>query len=245
MMRKIIDVALVYLLIFEIGMALAIMTYLDDSYTDIVKIKPMENLYEVYSLSDIPEEGENVAQIVKTYAGDNKIVFQRVMLVRYKLPSEVHKGIDHSSFQPYMCYSAVKNKKTKAWKILNDQNAYTDENGFRRAKIEDDHLSLGEDDYIIALGNYYKKKHSTGDRYLVITTTGMYTAVVGDEKSDNHTDALNMFTYHGNGKYAGVIEWIVDTVGGKLSKSIRRAGSVTAGDIEELKGKILHIYKIL
>ena len=100
-----------------------------------------------------------------------------------------------------------------------------------------------QDDYIIALGTFYKKKGLTGNRYLIVTTTGKYTATTGDEKSDMHTDKKHMFSKHG-GK-AGLIEWIVDLRSGKFPSIIKRYGSVTKGPIMAMQGKILHIYEIL
>ena len=173
--------------------------------------------------------------------GEKEIQVQNVQLVRYKLPADLYPGIDHSSFQPYMDYRAVKNKKCNSYKLLNGNTAYCDKNGFRRIKVTEDDFSLDMDDYVVALGNYYKEKGSVGDRFVVVTTTGMYTMRVGDEKADRHTEKNNMFTRHG-GK-AAVIEWIVDTK--KIDKEIKRRGTVTVCDIEALQGKLIHIYKII
>ena len=175
------------------------------------------------------------------HIGDKKIQVANVELVKYKLPADLYPGIDHSSFQPYMDYRAVKNKKCNSYKLLNGNKAYCDENGFRRIKVTDDDFHLDMDDYAVALGNYYKEKGSVGDRFVVVTSTGMYTMRVGDEKADHHTEKNNMFTIHG-GK-AAVIEWIVDTK--KIDKEIRRRGTVTVCDIEALQGKLIHIYKII
>ncbi len=168
-------------------------------------------------------------------------------LIKYALPGELHKGLDHSSFQPYMCYTKVRNKSTSSWKLLNSKKAYSDDEGFRRVKVDNSKFSLkGKDDYVVAMGNYYKRKGSIGDRFLIITTVGMVTIVVGAEKSDNHTDSKNMFTSHGKNKqYAGVLEWILDMKSGKVDRSIKKSGSVTTGPVEELHGKLLYIYKII
>ena len=42
----------------------------------------------------------------------------------------------------------------------------------------------GQDDYMIALGTFYKEKGTAGNRYLIETTTGAYTAITGSEKAD-------------------------------------------------------------
>ena len=173
--------------------------------------------------------------------GKNKIILSNIELVKYKLPADIYPGIDHSSFQPYMDYRAVKNKKCKSYQLLNGSKAFSDSDGFRRIKVDENEFSLEEDDYVVAVGNYYKEKGSVGDRFLVVTATGMYTVAVGDEKADRHTEKNNMFTVHG-GK-AAVLEWIVDTK--KIDKNIKRRGTVTVSSIEAFQGELIHIYKII
>lgn len=193
----------------------------------------------------VSEVSSSDTDILIESIGENVILLEGTALIKYKLPEDFHPHMNHSRFQPYMDYRAVKNKKSGAYKILNHQNAYSDDEGFRRLRVDENDFSISEeDDYLIALGNYYKKKGSVGDRFLIITTTGMYTAVVGDEKSNSHTDKRNMFTVHGkNRQYAGAIEWIVDSK--KICKNIKRAGSITASNNPLFQGDILHIYKII
>jgi hypothetical protein len=203
-------------------------------------VKPLKNDFVVVPVPTVSNE-----KIIKSNIGTDIINIDDTSLVRYDLPDVYYDDIDYSTFQPYMCYSSITNKTTQAWKVVHSGNAYTDSNGFRRYKIRDDQFSVnGEDDYVVALGTYYKEKGTCGSRYLVVTSTGMYTAITGDEKSDNHTDEMHMFTVHGGGKKAGLIEWIVDMDSNKVPLSIQRMGSVTNGPIEELQGKILYIYKI-
>ena len=162
-------------------------------------------------------------------------------LKRYNLPDKYYPGIDFSSFQPYMSYDCITNKSSGAYKVCNSENAYSDEHGFRRYRTSEDEFTIDEqDDYIVALGTYYKPKGETGSRYLITTTTGMYTVRIGDEKSDMHTDEMHMFSRHGN--YAGLIEWIIDDK--NLNKSIKRSGTVTQGPVIPLQGEITNIYRI-
>jgi hypothetical protein len=180
-------------------------------------------------------------EIINKSIGNSTIIINNQSLTRYALPDAYYDNIDYSSFQPFMCYTLVTNKNSQAWKILNDKNAYTDENGFRRHRVNENQVSVdGEDDYVIALGTYYKEKGTAGSRFLIVTSTGKYTAITGDEKSDAHTDRMGMFSRHG-GK-AGLIEWIVEQ--DELPSSILRSGTVTTGPVKELRGKILYIYKI-
>jgi hypothetical protein len=198
-----------------------------------------------------PQEPE-VQEIVEEFQPDPldtdlgkdviKLDEYNIQLVKYKLPRDFNPKIDDSSFQPIMRYDMVTNKRAPAYKIVHSENAYTDENGFRRYRINSEkNLTIdGKDDYIVALGNFYKKKGEVGIRYLVVTTTGSYTMIVGDEKANQHTDQRNQYTTHSRGR-AGVIEWVVSK---NIHPSIRRHGTVTKGPVVPLQGKIKYIYKM-
>lgn len=198
----------------------------------------------VEAIDDPPVVEEiDVVSIITENIGSDTIDLNDVSLKRYDLPDVYYPGLDFSSFQPYMGYDKVTNKKSPAYAITHSELAYTDENGIRRYKTTEDQFTIeGKDDYIIALGTFYKEKGTAGGRYLIVTSTGMYTAITGDEKADIHTDSRNMFSLHADGSFAGIIEWIVDTK--NLDRAIKRAGSITAGPDEVLQGEILYIYGI-
>lgn len=179
---------------------------------------------------------------VASVLGNDLINTETTVLTKLDLPSKYFDGIDFSSFQAYMSYYRVTNPNSNSYKICYSDKAYTDEYGMRRYRVSDNQFSInGKDDYVVALGNFYKMEGSAGGRYLVVTTTGMYTCIVGDEKGNADTYTGNyMFGWH-NG-YAGMIEWIVDET--TLDQSMKLAGTVTAGPIEPLKGEILYIYYI-
>lgn len=186
-----------------------------------------------------------IAQTLELTQSSPVVASPKVAMVEYDLPSKYYAGVDFSSFQAYMCYSTITNRNSPAYKVVRSKNAYTDEYGFRRYATTSDQFTIdGKDDYVIALGTYYKEKGTCGERYLIETTTGAYTAIAGDEKADAHTDSLNMISSHGDGQYAGMIEWILDINSGKVPRSIRQSGTVTEGPIEELKGEIISISRI-
>ena len=165
-------------------------------------------------------------------------------LVEYDLPSKYYGDIDFSQFQPYMDYRMITDETSPAYATCYSCNAYTDENGFRRMAVIDGYKVNDQDDYVIALGTYYNEHMTTGSRWLIVTTNGSYTATVGDEKQDIHTDKFNMFGLHGeNGEIAGMIEWIVDTR--YIDQAIKNTGSVTAGSNPVLSGEIVNIYRIV
>jgi hypothetical protein len=191
---------------------------------------------------------EKPIQILDDVLGVDKIFVldYESELVKYNLPGDYYPGIDYSTFQPYMCYTKITRKSSPSWKLLHDGLGYTDEYGFRRRRTNPDQFTIeGENDYVIALGNYYKPAGSLGQRFLIVTEGGKFTAIVGDEKADIHTDELNMFSRHGNRKqYAGMVEWIVDITSNNLPQSIIDSGTITKGPIEKFHGKILFIYRI-
>lgn len=181
--------------------------------------------------------------LLSTNLGNESIsIGSNTTLNRYELPNIYYPGIDFSSFQPYMDYRCITNTSSPAYAVSHSQMAYTDEYGMRRYRTTEDQFTInGNDDYVIALGTYYKEKGTAGSRYLIVTTTGMYTAITGDEKADSHTDSRHMFSLHRDGT-GGIIEWIVDQR--NLETKMRRSGTITAGPIEPLQGEILHIYGI-
>lgn len=164
-------------------------------------------------------------------------------LVECALPSDYYNNINFSWFQPFMAYQKITDKTSPSYEICYSENAYTDENGFRRYKTNEHQFTVdGNDDYVVALGTYYKEKGTVGSRFLIETTTGSYTVITGGEKADEDTDELNMFSTHCDGDYAGMIEWIVDE--NTLHSDIKYAGTVTYGPVESMHGDIIAIYRI-
>lgn len=195
------------------------------------------------TVDDTPVVELDALTIVMNNIGSDIINTDKGTLRRHDLPSVYYPGVDFSSFQPYMNYRCVTNKNSAAYWVVHSEDAYNDEYGMRRYRTTDDQFTInGEDDYMIALGTFYKEKGTAGSRYLIITSTGMYTAITGDEKSDKHTDPKHMFSLHQDGTCAGIIEWLVDQP--NLERTMKRAGTITAGPIEPLRGEILQIYSI-
>ena len=151
--------------------------------------------------------------------------------IEYALPSAYYYDLDFWSFQPYMDYRAVTDTSAPAYGICHNPNAWTDACGFRR---------IG-DDYIIALGTFYNEHGTVGSRWLIETTEGSFTAIVGDEKQDVHTDAMNMYGVHDNGT-AGMIEYVVDT--DLIPAKCKTTGTMTSAGIEYIGAEIIGIERI-
>ena len=191
------------------------------------------------------EIGTNMQLVDSTLFASPVVEEKEPEFIEYDLPSVYYGDIDFSTFQPYMDYKMVTDTSSNSYQTLNSEKLYIDDNGLCRYSVDDDQFSIdGKDDYVIALGTYYKEKGKTGQRYLIHTTEGYYTAIAGDEKADEHTDKYRMFVRHGeNGQYAGMIEFLVDT--DYLDSDIRTMGTVTACDDPVLQGEILGISQIV
>ena len=166
-------------------------------------------------------------------------------LINYELPDVYYgDGLDFSYFQPYMDWRMITNPSAPAYAVVNDDQMYIDENGICRYHTTEDQFTInGQDDYVIALGTFYKEKGTVGNRYLITTTTGQYTAITGDEKADIHTDEYNMFVRHGeNGQYAGVIEFLVES--DQLPEIVRQTGTMSFVGAP-IGGTILSIQEII
>ena len=207
------------------------------NYTEEEEIKPDYTNMEI---------GTNMQLVDSTmFAAAPEVEQNQPEFIEYDLPSVYYGDIDFSTFQPYMDYKMVTDTSSNSYEVCSSENLYIDENGLCRYALRDDQFSIdGKDDYVIALGTYYKEKGKTGQRYLIHTSKGYYTATVGDEKADEHTDEYHMFVRHGeNGQYAGMIEFLVDT--DYLDSDIRAMGTVTACDDPVLQGEILGISQII
>ena len=195
------------------------------------------------AITSEPEEELAAEEIVEMCMGDNIISTDLGTLKRYDLPDVFYPDLDFSSFQAYMSWRMITDPSTEAYKVISDDRMYVDENGMCRFKTTDDQFTIdGQDDYVIALGTYYKEKGTCGSRWLVVTSTGSYTAITGDEKANCDTDVHNMLVFRKDGTSTGIIEWIVDY--DLLHEDIALHGTVTRGPVEAARGEILYMYRI-
>ena len=145
--------------------------------------------------------------------------------VTYELPN-----LD-TSFKTYMDYRCITDTDSMQYKL--QQNAWTDEDGLRR---------LGEA-YMVAMGTYYADE--CGKTFEITFDTGeKILVVVGDIKTDCHTDKTNRYSpvYDNNGNFisANVLEFIVDTKA--MSSHTKRLGTVEY--CGNLQGNIVSIVAI-
>lgn len=125
-----------------------------------------------------------------------------------------NKGI-----KTYMSYKAITSPSSTQYAM--QQDAWTDENGFRRYG----------DYYMVALGTFYAK--SCGETFLITLDSGIsFKVITGDIKADKDTDSLHQ---HRNGN---IVEFIVDSnviprmcrVMGDMSYTNNFSGKIAAID---------------
>lgn len=199
---------------------------------------------EIYGIDEsVPLAGSISIPEARLNPIKNTIQDGDTVLQEYILPADVYgDDLNISEFMPYMDYKLVTLVGSGSYTICHSENAYTDIHGLRRYRTTDDQYTVnGKDDYVVAMGNFYKEKGHVGDRYLIVTTNGDYTVIVGDEKGpDGTADPLEMYGMCGDNP--NVLEFVVDE--SLLHEDILINGTVTNGPIEELGGEIISIYKI-
>ena len=136
------------------------------------------------------------------------------MVIAYNLPTNTT-----GEFKSWMPYTAITAKKSLQWKM--QQDAITAENGIR----------LYDGRPMVAMATYYAQ--CVGKILTIGLDTGLvFEVVVGDIKSDAHTNEDNMYTL-ANGC---IIEFIVCE--NKLCEKVRQTGDVSCLGYE---GKIVSI----
>ncbi len=135
------------------------------------------------------------------------------------------EGFD-SSFKAYMDYQCITDTDSVQYQL--QQEAYTDERGFRR---------IG-DDYCVALGTGITDGCS--ERFMITLDSGYsFSAIVSDVKADAHTDSTNQYAPRGDNA-GNVVEFIIDS--DNADSDMLNSGS--AGCFDDLSGNVVSIEKI-
>lgn len=160
-------------------------------------------------------------------AHSNRVIEENYTTPRIIEPQEIRvemglpKDAD-GSFKTYMSYKAITNKNSKQYEM--QQEAYTDENGFR----------IYDGCYMVALGSYYAKE--CGVKFAVTLEDGTeFRVITGDLKQDKHTNSTNQYM-PSNGN---IVEFIVDTK--EISDLCRKMGDMSYAG---LKGAIIKIERV-
>ena len=146
-------------------------------------------------------------------------------LIYESQPVYFSDGFD-SSFKAYMDYRCITDTDSIQYEL--QQEAYTDERGFRR---------IG-DDYCVALGTGITD--GCCERFLITLDSGYsFSAIVSDVKADIHTDSTNQYAPRGDNA-GNVVEFIIDS--DNADGYMLNCGS--AGCFEDLSGNVISIEKI-
>lgn len=126
----------------------------------------------------------------------------------------------NSSFKSFMDYRMITDKTSTQYAL--QTRAYTDALGFRKV----------EEDYLVALGSHFGTE--IGTRYEITLEGGrVFTAVLGDNKSDRHTDKTNSYME----STGNVVEFIIDREA--LPKKTYSLGDISTlgfeGRVESIK----------
>lgn len=190
----------------------------------------------------MPEEPINIP--IESQYGNDYIYSEEydVHLENCLLP---FNGEDYSTMQPYEDVNCITNESTSAFQVTHDDATYIDHYGLLRynRNASTEFTVDGKDDYVVALGTFYKGEGTPcGGRFLIVTDRGEYTVTVGDEKDDQHTGKYHMYSEHA-GK-AGLIEFIVDE--DTLDPTSKAMGSIffMPQSLGGIGGNIHYIYKI-
>lgn len=171
-----------------------------------------------------PEDEEITEEICSIYSSESESEPQ----TEVESENAVHcfdEGFD-SSFKAYMDYRCITDTNSVQYSL--QQQAYTDERGFRR---------IG-DDYCIALGTGITS--GCGERFMISLDSGYsFTAIVSDVKADIHTDSTNCYAPRGENS-GNIVEFIIDT--DNADGYMLTCGS--AGCFEDLSGNVVSITAI-
>jgi len=170
-------------------------------------VPPAELPTRTYPYISVEVETTNEVVFYETYS-DEKPIHTTISI------PVLHEPISAARcyFKSWMDWRSITYRNSRQWRM--QQIAYTCTAGFRRV----DGL------YMIALGTYFLDS-GVGDVFDVTLSSGLtFRAVVGDVKSDSHTDPTNRFhLYDGS-----VIEFIVDRE--VMCRDVLRSGNIaTAG----------------
>jgi|GEM_PF-2814857 len=126
-------------------------------------------------------------------------------------------------FKSWMDWRAITYRNSRQWRM--QQIAYTCDAGFRRVN----------ELYMIALGTYFLYQ-GVGDVFDITLSSGVtFRAVVGDIKSDRHTDATNRFHLTDG----SVIEFVIDRY--VMCRSVLSRGDVSVAGFE---GEVVSINRL-
>ena len=212
--------------------------------TQSVTSEPIEFIIPDSLTVDEETDVEDVLEARGHADGERRVRMLGSTLIPQCLPDAYYGEIDISSDWPFESMHQHWTAGSDSAIFMSQPDVYVDDLGFVRKPAPEDQFHLygdNNDDYVVALGSFYKTKHTCGERWLVITTTGTFTITTGDEQADDDTEPHNMFIWGENGK-AHFLEFMSDPK--RLPSDVRISGSVTSAPIDAFKGEIISMLRI-
>lgn len=135
----------------------------------------------------------------------------------------------NSQKMTYMDYRAITNTASKQYKLQQDPYVCVDEKGF---------LMYRSNWYVVAMGSYWG---DIGDKFIVHLNNGeLIPVIIGDIKSDRHTDKLN-YAHASDGH---VLEFLIDSTSAPMRKvKITKHGLINKV-FKEWDSKIIAVLKM-
>lgn len=135
----------------------------------------------------------------------------------------------NSQKMTYMDYRAITNKASNQYKFQQRDDVWVDEYGF---------LVQNSEWYVVAMGSYWGK---IGDKFIIHLENGeIISCVLGDIKSDRHTDRQN-YAHESDGH---VVEFLIDS-GSSYMKEVGMAKHGLVNKVfKQWDSKIVGICKV-
>lgn len=135
----------------------------------------------------------------------------------------------NSQKMTYMDYRAITNKASNQYKFQQRDDVWVDEYGF---------LVQNSEWYVVAMGSYWGK---IGDKFIIHLENGeIISCVLGDIKSDRHTDRQN-YAHESDGH---VVEFLIDS-GSPYMKKVGMAKHGLVNKVfKQWNSKIVGICKV-
>ena len=168
-----------------------------DTFKEIKSLAPEfgNKPWEKEVMTDINEHSKdvkNMCEIMQKKKDKEKAIIEEKLRLQ-KIEEKAEKSLvsmevpQINDYKTWMSYTAVTSTGSPQYFLLNHKKAYTDKNNFRK---------IG-DYYCVALGSFYSTQ--IGDRFRITFDNGQSIKVIlGDQKSDRHTDSLHQYSSSGN-----------------------------------------------
>ena len=127
--------------------------------------------------------------------GDKNIRLNNKSIVRYDIPAKYYDDINFSLFKMLSYYNLPSaGKGDIGLNVIRGEKLYTDDYGFIRYIPGNGQFAINnQPDYVIS-NDIFSQKEINGNRYLIVTNSGMYTIITDDERDEVYSDQRGSYT---------------------------------------------------